>query len=98
MDYWRIWILNFLSILSELMYPIGNGHKLISVIRSRFWLADEKISLTVKRKIRDDYKGRYHYTVFPAGIYDKGPPQRTMKVDGKEHWLRFWLQIINYLF
>ena len=87
-DYWRIWILSFLFILSELTYLIGNGHTLISAIHLRFDRPMRISVWTVERKIRDDYKGKYNYSVFPAGIYDKGPPQRTMKVDGKKYWLR----------
>merc|ERR1711990_719193 len=48
-------------------------------------------------KIRDDYKGRYHYSVFPAGIYDKGPPQRTMKVDdGSVPYHIYWTPELEY--
>jgi len=48
-------------------------------------------------KIRDDYKGKYHYSVFPAGIYDKGPPQRTMKEDdGSVPYHIYWTPELEY--
>ena len=33
-------------------------------------------------KVKDEFEGKYNFKQFPAGIYDKGSPQRTIKDTG----------------
>ena len=41
-------------------------------------------------KIKDEYKDAYNINRFPAGIYDKGPPQNTVKSEDSEQFHVYW--------
>lgn len=41
-------------------------------------------------KVKDEYKDAYSIDRFPAGIYDKGPPQNTVKSEDSEQFHVYW--------
>ena len=57
--------------MKELMYKTGLNLPLVPIrVDVPYW------------KVKDEFEGKYNFKHFPAGIYDKGSPQRTIKDAG----------------